>query len=265
MSLADTIALIESGVLEMNFVIGGRVVAKGTGFMCQGYLLTNNHVIQGPEGSTVWIRRSTDSERNQSEGLTLPMSSFRMSLRSGSDPSLHDYAILDLPQLREWSLHNFVIRDPAGVAIGEAVSFLGYPFEHKNLCCHVGIVSSFFERNGVHQIQIDASVNAANSGGPLFLPISGEVIGIVTRKATGLSDMFDRLRVSLKGNLEEIKRIRAGGASVKVGGIDPVQAAEVTQSQLLILLDQIERSANVGIGYAFSAKHLLEDALLYPA
>jgi hypothetical protein len=107
-------------------------------------------------------------------------------------------------------------------------------------------------------------VNAANSGGPLILPETGEVIGIVTRKATGLSNMFDILRDSLRRNLQELTRLRSGGGSISIGGVDPVQAAEVTQSQLLILLDQIERSANVGIGYAFSAKHLLEDALLHP-
>ena len=51
--------------------------------------------------------------------------------------------------------------------------------------------------NGVDIIQLDASVNSSNSGGPLIHPESGDVFGIITRKATGLTDMFDELRVTV--------------------------------------------------------------------
>jgi hypothetical protein len=40
-------------------------------------------------------------------------------------------------------------------------------------------------------------------------------------------------------------------------GIDTVDALKAGQRQVLLTLDEIERQANVGIGYAISAKHLL--------
>ena len=127
-----------------------------------------------------------------------------------------------------------------------------------NLVCHAGVASSFYLSNNVDIIQVDASVNSSNSGGPLIHPKTGDVLGIITRKATGLTNMFAQLRATLNDNIRQIQQAQqAGGISLM--GINPLQAIEASQGQMLHLLSEIERSANVGIGYAFSAKHLLED------
>jgi S1-C subfamily serine protease len=110
-----------------------------------------------------------------------------------------------------------------------------------------------------HVIQVDASVNAGNSGGPLVDPVTGVAIGIVTRKATGLSKMFEQLRQSAESNLK-IAQAATGGISI--GGVDPVQAFIASQHQMLQTFNEIERQANVGIGYAFSAEHVLAEACM---
>ena len=48
-----------------------------------------------------------------------------------------------------------------------------------------------------------------------------------------------------------------------LGGFDPVAAFEAGQNQMKALSKEIERSANVGIGYAISINHLKDDNLFY--
>lgn len=110
-------------------------------------------------------------------------------------------------------------------------------------------------------IQLDASVNAGNSGGPLIDPSTGTVIGVVTRKATGLSKLFKELRSTIANNIE-FMQTQAGGGGISFGRFDLVQGIIASQSQMMVTLDEIERQANVGIGYAFSAEHLLEESCM---
>jgi hypothetical protein len=49
---------------------------------------------------------------------------------------------------------------------------------------------------------------------------------------------------------------------MSLGGFDPVEGFKAGQNQILATLDEIERQANVGIGYAISAEHLLSDTAL---
>lgn len=107
-------------------------------------------------------------------------------------------------------------------------------------------------------LQIDASVNTGNSGGPLIDPISGDAIGIVTRKATGLTSAFEGFRDSIKRNIDQINKAMQG-MDFSMGGISYKRVLLVGQSQLMNLANELERSANVGIGYAFSSCHLRED------
>jgi hypothetical protein len=107
-------------------------------------------------------------------------------------------------------------------------------------------------------IQIDASVNVGNSGGPLIDPINGNVLGVVSRKVTGLTAAFDALRTALQTNISLLEH-SAEGISINWGGYDPLDGALVGQQQILNLLDEIERQANVGTGYAVSSDHLLAD------
>ena len=70
------------------------------------------------------------------------------------------------------------------------------------MVCHTGIISSFTKSGIVDMIQIDASVNSSNSGGPLIDPKTEKVIGIITRKAAGLTKVFSELRSILQENIK---------------------------------------------------------------
>ena len=96
------------------------------------------------------------------------------------------------------NLYNFALLDSSNIEMGMEVAFLGYPFGKYPITCHKGMVSSIYQREAVSFIQIDASVNSGNSGGPLFLPGTGEVVVIITRKENGITHIFSKLKQSLK-------------------------------------------------------------------
>jgi hypothetical protein len=84
---------------------------------------------------------------------------------------------------------------------------------------------------------------------------------MVSRRATGLTRLFDQLRQAVRENIQFAERTQAG-VSMSLGGFDPVEGFKAGQNQILATLDEIERQANVGIGYAISAEHLLSDTAL---
>jgi serine protease Do len=132
----------------------------GSGFLisAEGYLLTNNHVVEGSDEITVTLQ-----DKREFKGKLI-----------GSDPR-SDVAVVkiegtDLPTLK--------IGDPAKLRVGEWVIAIGSPFNLENTVT-AGIVSAKSRDTGelLPFIQTDAAVNPGNSGGPLINE-RGEVVGI---------------------------------------------------------------------------------------
>lgn len=234
---------------------GQNRLASGTAFWCQGKLVTNHHVMNVGLNRQIWIRR--ESDLNTSCGLILKSQEWFGRIVTSSDEHSHDYAVMDVPEIASWpDLYSFTLSQKSNVDIGTSVAFMGYPLEHNNLTLHSGHVSSVWKQKHTWKIQVDASVNGGNSGGPLIDLEDGNIIGIITRKATGLSGNFNALRRHLRTNIEILQAQPEGG--IFIAGIDPKAAILNSHQQLLGLTDELERQANVGIGYAFSSRHLIE-------
>lgn len=134
----------------------------GSGFIVSkdGYVLTNNHVIDGAE--QIFVRLN---DRREFEAELI-----------GSDAS-SDLAVLkvdaaDLPTVE--------IGKSDDLKVGEWVVAIGSPFGF-DYSVTAGIVSakgrSLPRENYVPFIQTDVAINPGNSGGPLF-NLDGEVVGI---------------------------------------------------------------------------------------
>lgn len=260
MNLSNIVEKVRSGVVHIVYTKNEKRLASGTGFMVNDLLVTNDHVCVGPKDSDVLIRfhNSHNSSHPLLEGYKLTYSAFRNRIKAASGTNSYDFAVLDIPELKQYNLYNFSFGEPAKKRIGEKVFFLGYPFEHFNLVCHAGIISSFYKKNVVDVIQIDASVNGGNSGGPLIDPENSKVIGIITRKATGFTHVFERLRSTLESN---IKLLNVVEKTTFISSVNLFQQLLANQSHLLNLTNEIERSANVGIGYAFSIEQLQQERI----
>jgi S1-C subfamily serine protease len=263
MSISDIVEEVKSGVVHIVHTVNGQREGSGTGFMVDGYLVTNFHVIYPHPPNSIVVLRTCDSNPEiLLDGILIISASFKSITETASDENHDDYIVFDIPQLREKKLYNFALGNPKSKRIGDNILFLGYPFEHRNLVCHTGTISSFYKDKNVDIIQIDGSVNASNSGGPLIDPETSEVIGIITRKATGLRQTFKELRSILEKEIEMLTRQSYKFDSV-IAGVDFLQGMIANQHQILSLTHEIERSANVGIGYAFSIEPLKNETVFY--
>ena len=142
-----------------------RPVSQGSGFFISedGFLVTNNHVVEG--GSTFTV--VTDSGEELDARLV------------GTDPRT-DLAVLKVDDERKFTYVTFA--DDEKVRVGDWVVAVGNPFGLGGTVT-AGIVSARGRDIGAGPyddfIQIDAAVNRGNSGGPAF-NLSGQVVGINT-------------------------------------------------------------------------------------
>jgi S1-C subfamily serine protease len=134
----------------------------------EGYVLTNNHVIEN--AYKVFINLS---DGTQIEGTVV-----------GTDRE-NDLAVLKFDPPRGIQLKTVPFGDSANLKVGQKVLAIGNPFALERTLT-VGIVSGLgrpvqTSRQNIirDMIQTDASINPGNSGGPL-LDAQGKMIGINT-------------------------------------------------------------------------------------
>jgi|PersoiStandDraft_1058852.scaffolds.fasta_scaffold18252_2 serine protease Do len=143
--------------------------AGGSGFVisADGYILTNNHVVENGEKIDVKIGRST----------------YRAKV-VGKDPAT-DIALLKVDAKEK--LVPITLGDSDKLRVGDWVMAIGDPLNFDKTVT-VGVVSALGRHNlsldpntnsFENFIQTDAAINFGNSGGPL-IDIEGEVIGINT-------------------------------------------------------------------------------------
>ncbi|RVD68920.1 Do family serine endopeptidase [Mesorhizobium sp. M4A.F.Ca.ET.029.04.2.1] len=142
-----------------------RPVAQGSGFFISddGYLVTNNHVVE--EGSAFTVVMNDGKELDAK--------------LIGTDPRT-DLAVLKVEGDGKFTYVDFA--DDSKVRVGDWVVAVGNPFGLGGTVT-AGIVSARGRDIGAGPyddfLQIDASVNRGNSGGPTF-NLNGQVVGINT-------------------------------------------------------------------------------------
>jgi serine protease Do len=144
---------------------GQPVQGAGSGviFDHEGYILTNNHVVEGAKQVTVTL---ADKEVFEARIV-------------GRDPKT-DLAVLKIDSKKPFP--SAPMGDSEMLKVGEWVLAVGNPFG-LNHTVTSGIVSAKGRVIGAGPyddfIQTDASINPGNSGGPLF-NMGGEIVGINT-------------------------------------------------------------------------------------
>ncbi len=152
-----------------------RQVSGGSGFIISpdGYILTNNHVVDG--ASRVDVHFGADENGNGGHTISAKI--------VGRDPAT-DIALLKIDAGNQ--LPTVPLGDSEHIRKGDWAIAIGNPFQFENTLT-VGVISARGRSLGLSQesrsfenfIQTDAAINFGNSGGPL-LNIAGEVVGINT-------------------------------------------------------------------------------------
>lgn len=265
MSIVETIESARSGILQIAYERNRQRVGNGSGFLVPGGIVTNSHVINPAGQVDAFALRFSDTDAADGNSyIRLLPGDCQNQTRIESPVGASDFAFIEWDEPEFASRHRFEFGDSSDIRVGEQIVFLGFPFGMPQLTAHVGWVSSIHTKDMVPTIQIDGSVNGGNSGGPVIDPKSGMVIGIVTRAVTGfIEEEFDRLIVTLKNNQELLAQ--SGGVTAIVGGVNPREGFRASQAAMEQIARNLKRSANVGIGYAYSTNELRDRLQQYKA
>ena len=170
--VADSVVEITTEVMTTsNFY--GQYVATGAGsgviISEDGYIITNNHVIEGASSITVTLRNSE----------TYPAKLV------GKDADL-DIALI---KIDESGLKVAVFGDSEKLQVGDKAVAIGNPLGQLGGTVTDGIISALNRSVVVDNVtrnllQTDTAINPGNSGGGLFNG-QGELVGIVESKSTG--------------------------------------------------------------------------------
>ena len=185
----------------------------GSGFIisADGYIVTNNHVVDGADV----IRVNLEGATGKSESLIAKL--------VGSDEET-DLALLKVDTKTALPFLKFADSDK--VQVGEWVLAIGNPFGLDHTVT-AGIVSAKGRniRSGPFDnfLQTDASINPGNSGGPL-LNMAGDVVGINTAiiaSGQGIgfaipSSMAEQVTTQIKDG----KKVRRGWIGVTIQDVD---------------------------------------------
>lgn len=155
----------------------GQTISRpvsGTGFIVSedGYILTNNHVVEGAakSGFPVTVIFYDGSEYDA-----------RIVGVEGDDS---DVALLKIDAS---GLNPVKLGDSDTMQVGEDAYVVGNPLGELTYTMTTGIISaldreiSVESNTAISMFQLDAAINSGNSGGPVYNAY-GEVIGIVTAK-----------------------------------------------------------------------------------
>ena len=145
--------------------------ASGSGFIvsADGYIVTNNHVIEGATAAKVIVA----GEKDPIDAVIV-----------GTDATT-DIAVLKIDRT---NLPFVTLGDSDSLQVGELAVAIGNPFGELAGSVTVGVISALdrevsISNNTYNLLQTDASINSGNSGGPLVNSY-GEVIGVTNAKVS---------------------------------------------------------------------------------
>ncbi len=205
-----------------------RTQGAGSGVIISkdGYILSNNHVVEGAKEVTVTL---ADQKEYEAEVV-------------GRDPKT-DLAVLKIKA--DLAFPTAKLGDSENLRVGDWVVAIGNPFG-LNHTVTSGIVSAKGRVIGAGPyddfIQTDASINPGNSGGPLF-NTRGEVVGINTAiipqgQGIGFAIPIDTAK-PLIPQLVEHGEITRGYLGVNIQTITPdlAQALEIEETTGALVAD----------------------------
>jgi S1-C subfamily serine protease len=168
---ADLIQLYQQANPSVVYIITPSGSGSGFVYSQDGYIVTNNHVVEGSNSFEVVF---SNGDRENADLI-------------GADVD-GDLAVIQVSSLPD-GVQPLTLAEPDTLQVGQFVAAIGNPFGEQG-SMSFGIVSglgrSLPSQRGVtggstyslpEVIQTDAPINPGNSGGPL-LNLSGEVVGI---------------------------------------------------------------------------------------
>ncbi|MGN0684341.1 MAG: S1C family serine protease [Oscillospiraceae bacterium] len=171
-AVQDSIVYIE---VFQNYRGRSQLAGSASGIIISsdGYIVTNNHVVEGADSYTAKVKCTDESGNVTSQVYDAEL----IGTDSDTDLAVIKIDAKDLPVA--------VLGDSDKLCLGDDVVAIGNPLGLENSVSK-GIVSGLNRqisdsKRGLSSIQTDAPINSGNSGGALFNGY-GEVVGVVNEK-----------------------------------------------------------------------------------
>lgn len=193
LDISDIVAKLKPSVVEISTEsvssgnsIFGQYVSQGAGsgviLSADGYIVTNNHVVNGANSIKV---KTYDGQEYEATLV-------------GTDPQT-DVAVIKVDAT---DLSPATIGSSDDIQVGEAAIAIGNPLGSLGGTVTTGIISAVgreitIDNETMTLLQTDAAINPGNSGGGLF-DVNGELIGIVNAKQsdTGIEGLGFAIPIS---------------------------------------------------------------------
>ena len=212
---------VQKGSFFGDYVTSGA--GSGVVISKDGYIVTNNHVIDKAEEITVTLKSGKE---------------YKAKLVGTDDKT--DIAVL---KIEATDLSPATFGDSGAVAVGEQIVVIGNPLGSLGGSVTTGIISATdreieVENMTMTLLQVDAAVNPGNSGGALF-NLNGELVGVVNAKYS--SEEVEGLGFAIpintaKATIEDIieygyvkGRAQLGITAVEINDLQTAISAGVTE------------------------------------
>ena len=171
-AVSDSVVEISTEVTQENIfrqMVTAQAAGSGVIISEDGYIVTNNHVIENGQNITVRLK----------DGTSYPATLV------GTDPQT-DVAVL---KIEATGLTAAQVGSSEGLQVGDTVIAIGNPLGELGGTVTNGIVSATsrqieLEGETMTLLQTNAAINPGNSGGGLFND-QGQLVGIVVAKSSG--------------------------------------------------------------------------------
>jgi serine protease Do len=166
--------LHEESRAQTALIVRQHAVGSGVIVDSDGYIITNNHVVEGAQRIRVALPLPTDNGRSVAAGKRRILQARLVGTHKETDLALLKIDEKDLPTLALLTQHR--------PRVGQLVFAIGSPEGLQNSVT-MGVISAVARQadpdKPLAYIQTDAPINPGNSGGPL-VDINGSVLGINT-------------------------------------------------------------------------------------
>ena len=212
---------VQKGTFFGDYVTSGA--GSGVVISKDGYIVTNNHVIDKAEEITVTLKSGKE---------------YKAKLVGTDDKT--DIAVL---KIEATDLTPATFGDSGAVAVGEQIVVIGNPLGSLGGSVTTGIISATdreieVENMTMTLLQVDAAVNPGNSGGALF-NLNGELVGVVNAKYSseeveglGFAIPINKAKATIEDIIEYgyVKgRAQLGITAVEISDLQTAISAGVTE------------------------------------